>query len=180
VVVELAQDTAASRTTRDQLLRLLGTHELEPWLFTRRIRIDEETRIPHSHPVLTLNTRHTRDDELLLSTFVHEQLHWFLDARGEAAERARAELVELFPDAPVGGREGGSDRTSTYSHLIVCYLEKRAVGALLGELRAREVMEFWAGDHYTWIYRQVIDQGYAVYRVLERHGLLHPPAAAGG
>jgi hypothetical protein len=41
-------------------------------------------------------------------------------------------------------------------------------------------MEFWAGDHYTWIYRQVIDQGYAVYRVLERHGLLHPPAAAGG
>ena len=33
-------------------------------------------RAHRSHPVLTLHTRHRRDDDLLLSTFLHEQLHW--------------------------------------------------------------------------------------------------------
>lgn len=33
--------------------------------------------IPYSHPVLTLHTRHLKDDLALLSTFVHEEYHWY-------------------------------------------------------------------------------------------------------
>jgi hypothetical protein len=36
----------------------------------------EKGSIPHSHPILTLNTRHT-DPLLITKTFVHEQFHWF-------------------------------------------------------------------------------------------------------
>jgi hypothetical protein len=176
IVIETVQDSEASKTTRDQLQNLLGTYPLEPWLFTRRIVVDEETRIPHSHPVLTLSTRHTKDDDLLLSTFVHEQLHWYVGERSEAVSAAVEELKREFPGAPVGGREGGYDERSSYTHLIVCYLEKRALQQLLGELRSKQVMEFWATDHYTWIYDKVIHRGFDLYQILDRHGLLYPKA----
>jgi hypothetical protein len=29
---------------------------------------------------------------------------------------------------------------------------------LLGELKARQVMDFWATDHYTWIYKTVVNR----------------------
>lgn len=65
------------REIREQLLCLLRKYDLGKWLFTREIRI-EEGATPHSHPVLTLNTRHLGDDSLLLASFIHEQLHWHL------------------------------------------------------------------------------------------------------
>ena len=43
-------------------IRLLRTYDLSPWFFTNVIVIDEKA-VPHSHPVLTLYTRHGRDDE---------------------------------------------------------------------------------------------------------------------
>src|SRR5687768_11798227 len=76
--ITLANSTPAEQQTRDQLERLLKTYDLSKWIITRSVMIDEKTAIPHSHPVLTLNTRHVKDDELMLSTFVHEQMHWFL------------------------------------------------------------------------------------------------------
>ena len=59
--------------------------------------------IPHSHPVLTLSTRHLKDDDLLLSTFLHENLHHFLTQNPEKAEAAtKKELRAVFPKVPVG------------------------------------------------------------------------------
>jgi hypothetical protein len=58
-----------------QGMRFLDKYDLTPWLFTRAVVIDDDAT-PHSHPVLTLHTRHLRDDLLLLSTFIHEQSHW--------------------------------------------------------------------------------------------------------
>src|SRR5688500_14429317 len=75
--IVLKQGTPNEAQTRDQLQRLLATYDLSPWLYTKSIVIDERA-IPFSHPVLTLHTRHLKDDELLISTFVHEQFHWFL------------------------------------------------------------------------------------------------------
>ena len=71
VEIERAHDTASEQATADQLRRLLSQFDLTPWLFTRRILVDERA-IPHSHPVLTVHTRHLREDNLLLSTFVHD------------------------------------------------------------------------------------------------------------
>ncbi|HTI42964.1 MAG TPA: hypothetical protein VL693_14150 [Vicinamibacterales bacterium] len=71
-----------------------------PWLFTRRVLIDERA-IPHSHPVLTVGYGDHDDDNLLLSNFVHEQLHWWLVAHQAATDAAIVELRQLFPGMPV-------------------------------------------------------------------------------
>jgi len=173
LAIELKQGSPDEARTRDQLLRLLHEHDLERWIFTRKVVIDESPQlIPHSHPVLTLSTRHLKDDDLLLATFVHEQLHWYLEENHERAQPALQELRKLYPDAPSGGREGGKDQESTYSHLIVCYWEIRAARELLGELRAFQVAQFWAQDHYTWIYRKVLEEGYRIGPLIHKHGLI--------
>src|SRR5881397_3222002 len=69
--IALKHGTPNEARTRDQLQRLLVTYDLSPWFYTKSVVIDERA-IPFSHPVLTLHTRHANDDELLLSTFLHE------------------------------------------------------------------------------------------------------------
>ncbi|HKA22926.1 MAG TPA: hypothetical protein VKN18_31950 [Blastocatellia bacterium] len=155
--IALKRGSKGELQTRDQLQRLIKTYDLAKWTFTRSILIDEEA-IPHSHPVLTLSARHVKDDELLLSTFVHEQAHWFLTQNQKATEDAKKELRAIFPKVPIKPPEGASDEESTYLHLIVIYLEYRADRELMGELRARQIMEFWATDHYTWIYKTVLER----------------------
>lgn len=172
--IDIALESGSRREaqTRDQLQRLLKTYDVSPWIYTKSIRIDERA-IPHSHPVLTLHTRHLKDDELLLSTFVHEQFHWFLVERDQATRAAIADLRKLFPTVPKGPEAGGSrDEDSTYLHLLVCYLEQRALVRTLGELEARQVMEFWATDHYTWVYRTVLDRSRDIGVVMRAHKLL--------
>lgn len=169
--IVLKQGTAAEARTRDQLQRLLRTYDLSPWIYTRSIVVDERA-IPFSHPVLTLHTRHANDDELLLSTFVHEQFHWFLSARSEATELAIADLRKLFPDVPAGGTAGARDEYSSYLHLLVCYLEQQADRQLLGELKTKQVMDFWATDHYTWVYKTVIDRSQDIGAIIRNRKLM--------
>ena len=173
--ITLAQNSRAEAQTKEQLERLLRTYDLSKWVFTRAVAIDEKTGIPHSHPRLTLNTRHLLDDELLLSTFVHEQAHWFVSAREKETEAALRELRAMFPKVPVGHPEGARDERSSYTHLVVVYLEYRALRELLGELRARQVMEFWAHDHYTWIYKTVLERPRDIGNVAFKHRLVPLP-----
>jgi hypothetical protein len=171
--IELKQGSPEEVRTRDQLLRLLQTYELERWIFTRKVVIDGTPRlIPHSHPVLTLSTRYLKDDDLLLSTFVHEQLHWYLTENDERAKPALQELRKLYPDAPSGFPQGARDQESTYNHLIVCYWEIRAANELLGELRGFQVAQFWMNDHYMWIYRKILEEGYKIGPLIHKHGLI--------
>lgn len=171
ISIALKRNTTAEAATRDQLQRLLKTYDLSPWFHTKSVVIDERA-VPFSHPVLTLHTRHSKDDELLLSTFVHEQLHWFFSERREQTEQAIADLREACPDAPAGGTAGARDQYSTYLHLLVCYLERQGVSRVLGELKAMQVIEFWATDHYTWVYRQVLDRGSDIAAILNARQLL--------
>jgi hypothetical protein len=169
--IALKHGTSNEARTRDQLQRLLATYDLSPWIYTKSIVIDERA-IPFSHPVLTLHTRHLTDDELLLSTFVHEQFHWFLAERPEATEQAIADLRTMFPRVPTGGREGGRNEYSTYLHLLVCYLEQWAVLQTLGELKAKRVMDFWATDHYTWVYQTVISRSRDIDQIMRDRKLI--------
>jgi hypothetical protein len=161
------------RQTDQQLRRLISTYDVSKWVFTRTIIIESGFNvIPHSHPVLTLSTRHLKDDELLLSTFVHEQLHWYLGYKAKETEDAYKELRAMFPRVPVGFPEGANNEESTYKHILVCYLEYQAVKELLGELRTKQIMEFWATDHYTWIYKTVVEREREIASLLRKHKLL--------
>ncbi len=168
--ISLAHGSKAEQQTKDQLQRLLGAYDLSKWIFTRSIIIDENA-IPHSHPTLTLHTRYLKDDELLLSAFVHEQLHWFLVQRDKETKEAMKDLRVLFPKVPVGSPEGAADEDSTYLHLLVNYLEYRADRELLGELRAKQVIDFWASDHYTWVYRTVLERRRDIGNIMPRGSL---------
>jgi hypothetical protein len=99
--IELKQKSRPEQQTKDQLERLLGTYDIQQWIFTKSILIDD-TAIPHSHPVLTLSTRHIKDDELLLSTFIHEQFHWWASGNNDGTQKSIAELRGMFPKVPVG------------------------------------------------------------------------------
>lgn len=171
--VTLATDAPEERHAREQLLGIIATWDLSPWLFTRDVRIDARA-IPHSHPVLTVNARYLANDTAQVATFVHEQLHWFLVRHRSATEAAVAELERAFRDAPQGPPDGARDRHSTYLHLIVCLLEYDALRALAGEGVARRTLEGWR--HYPWVYRQVLDRADAIRPVLDRHGLASPDA----
>ena len=69
------------------------------------------------------------------------------------------------------GRAGARDEQSTYLHLVICDLELQAMSRLVGEEKAREVIQGW--EHYTWIYEQVLGNP-EVRRVNERFGMLVP------
>ena len=141
--IKLAHGDAAEVQTRDQLLRLLKTYDVERWIFTRSLVIDTNLASSrHSHPVLTLSTRHGKDDDLLLSTFVHENLHHFLTQHSEQTDAAKKELRKIFPKVPVGYPDGADSEDSGYLHLIVNYLEYQADKELLGDLRAFTVFQF--------------------------------------
>ncbi len=171
ISIALKSGGKEEQQTKDQLQRILQTYDVARWVFTRSVLIDEKA-IPHSHPVLTLSTRHLKDDELLLSTFLHEQIHWFLSQNHNKTEEAKRELRVMFPRAPVSFPEGASNEESTYLHLIVIYLEYRAVRETLGELKARQVMEFWAADHYTWIYKTVLERPRDIGNIVFKHKLV--------
>jgi hypothetical protein len=171
--ITLKHNDQREQQTKQQLLRLLSAYDLSSWIFTRKIIIESGFHvIPHSHPILTLSTRHLKDDELLLSTFVHEQLHWLLGEKPKETDEAYQELRLMFPKVPVGFPEGGNNEEWTYKHILVCYLEYQALKALLGELKARQVMDFWATDHYTWIYKTVLEREREVGSLIRKHKLM--------
>lgn len=81
--------------------------------FTSQIIIDEKS-IPHSHPVLTLNTRNS-EPLFILKTLVHEQFHWF--AQGTNYNQCVAYLKK-YPDL---GDCNSKRPNSFWTHLIVCW-----------------------------------------------------------
>ena len=169
--ISLAHGTTSEVETRDQLQRLLANYDLSDWLWTRKIVIDNHS-IPHSRPVLTLHSRHVNDELLLLSTFVHEEYHWYETAHSDDTAAAITEFKAEFPGLPAGGMDGASDEESSYLHIIVCYAERQKMKALVGPERARQIMEFWAEDHYRATYRLVLANAGAVGDVVKARNLL--------
>lgn len=164
VEIELTSATVREARVAENLHRVVADHDLEPWILTRRVRVETGV-IPHSHPVLTLNTQSLGHD--LVAAFLHEQLHWLEDASGETWDAAMADYRALFPDVPPSSEGGARDAESTYRHLLVCFLELQALSTAIGEERARSLL---AGQRfYAWVYEQVLEDP-RVGEVAARHG----------
>ena len=166
--IDLAHGTDRERQTRTTLEQVLGSYDLSKYLFTRQVTI-EERAINHAFPVLTLNVRFAQSADELLSSFVHEQLHWHLRERGRDQREAVADLRIMYPGAPVGAPEGAETATSTYGHLIDCYLEIQADRQLIGPERTSAVIA--DKGHYTWIYKTVLQDESRIASVARKHHL---------
>lgn len=169
--IRLAHDSPREQATAAQLQRLAQAYDLSRWTFTRDIVIDEN-EIPHSHPVLTLHARHLKDDDLLLSTFVHEQTHHFLSQHPVEREAAVRTLKKLYPRMPVGYPDGSNTAEVNYDHLLIIFIEQVADRELMGELRSQAVMQFWSGDHYRWLYREVLRNPEKIGAIIKAQGLM--------
>ena len=148
---------------------LLKEYDLSKWIFTDKVMV-EAFVIPHSHPILTLNTRYGKEEkDQLLTTFIHEQLHWYLVEHDKATDDAIAQFRKKYKDVPYKNRAGARDEHSTYLHLIVCYLEYRSMASLIGQEEAKQLM--WNQTHYTWIYNKIIEDAEYIAKVLKKHNL---------
>src|SRR5437016_4825323 len=153
VTIDLARGSEREQKTKETLERVLATYDVRKYTFTKRV-IVEERAINHAFPVLTLNARFANSPDELLSSYIHEQLHWHLRDRAPQQQAAVAELRRTYPNAPVGLPEGAENAFSTYGHLVDCYLEILADRELLGPARTAAVIE--DKGHYTWIYSTVL------------------------
>lgn len=153
--IEMTTGSEQEQKAMAQMLRIFEKHhvKLRPWTFTQKIRIQDSV-VPFSHPVLTLNTAYLNNDVKQLATFLHEQFHWYI-ANHPHRENAISEFQLCFPKLPYNKRRLAGNEYSTYLHLIVCDLEFQSLSSIIGLAAAKEALAQWR--HSTWIYEQVLN-----------------------
>lgn len=154
-----------------RLEAILEKYELEPYTYTKEIVI-QDSIISHSHPVLTLNT-HMPDETYLLSTYLHEQMHWYSLTKGEELGAMADSVFKWYPKVPIEFPEGGGTEQGTYIHILTNYLEFHCLAEVIGEEAARKHIEFMCTQHYTWIYKTVLED-YDKLREVALQCQLHP------
>lgn len=159
--------------TKQNLFHLAKVYDLKPFLFTKKIQIQSYV-VPHSHPVLTLNTRNAERPHQLLSTWLHEEFHWWTTQKKTETDQAIRDLKKIWPAIPVGG---APNVPSTYLHLVICYLELRALENYLGKKDSRAVINqhIQVDKLYPWIYTQVLKKREIIARIVKKNKLLPPP-----
>ncbi|MDZ7790867.1 MAG: hypothetical protein U5L08_10325 [Xanthomonadales bacterium] len=168
--IHLAGVNEREKKVAEVLIDLSQKHDLSPWLFINRVRIESGV-IPHSHPILTLNTRYIEKSTQLLAVFLHEQIHWFLAApeNRKQMKDALSELRRMYPEVPNARNGGAASDYSTYLHLLVNWLEFDALSKLLGQSEAQEVIA--KRDIYEWIYGRVLEDSSQLKSIATRHDL---------
>jgi len=151
--IQTSHHSARELQEKLELEQLLKKYDVSKYTFTRKVVI-EERAMNHAFPVLTLNVHFLGSDDELLSSFLHEQLHWYLAQHRFAMEDAVRQLKGMYPHAPVGLPEGADTEYSTYGHLIDCYLEIQADRELIGRERTDRVIK--NKPWYTWIYKTIL------------------------
>lgn len=167
--IRLHESTPLEKEAQAQLERILDKYELDRWIFTDSVLIQSYV-IPHSHPVLTLNTRYTDNDNEQLSTFLHEQIHWYADADSLTTEKVIDTFRGMYDNVPVRGGEGARSEYSTYLHLLVCWLEFDGLRRLIGEQEARSVLE--SKTYYKWIYNKVLTEEDRISAVIKEYDMV--------
>jgi hypothetical protein len=158
---------------RTMLEALRRRHDLSRFEYTQIVRI-----VPggdtFSHPILTLGNRFADSEDLLLSTYLHEQMHWYLWHLGTPDSDPLApffdELVRRYPEAPTELPDGARNYQATYTHLVVNWLEVAATAQFIGQARAFAIAD--AQRSYRWIYKTVLRDWDLLGELYQRHGVV--------
>lgn len=133
--------------------------------FTNEILI-ERGAIPHSHPVLTLNTRVT-DESLILKTLIHELFHWHESKHSKTTE-AIEYLKTKYPDNGECSKSKFPD--SYWTHIIVCFNTRRYLEKLLSAEDIGWIYQQWQA--YPTIEKLVQEKGREIEADLKKFGLV--------
>ena len=168
VSIRTAHHGPREEQTADALRKLIGSYDLSKYTFTKDVTIDRDA-MNHAFPELTLNARFADVPDDLLSSYIHEQLHWYLRDHDMQQKAAINELRQMYPNAPVGLPEGAESAYSTYGHLVDCYLEIEADRQLIGPERTLTTIK--NKGHYTWIYGTILRDESKIAAVVDEHQL---------
>jgi len=168
--ITLANNNDLEQRKKDQIERLAAQYDLKKYTLTKEIRI-EQGATNHSKPVLTLNPGFLYNDDRALSAYVHEQGHWVLLDHQPELRSLYQDLVRNFPSIPANPPEGSGSLQDSYFHLAVIMLEWQALDQLIGPERARAVLDFKQTDHYTALYKTVLENRTKMEDILKRHGV---------
>jgi hypothetical protein len=171
IEIDLARGTPREQLAKQTLEQVIASHDLSKYTFTRKVVI-EQGASNHAFPILTLNPYFASSPDELLSSYIHEQLHWHLRNRAAQQQAAITELRRLYPRVPVGLPASAENEYSTYGHLVDCYLEILADRELLGAERTAIVIQ--RKPWYTWIYTTVLTDEKQIAGVVNRHQLRVP------
>lgn len=157
------------KAVAERLKVLVAKYDLEPYVFTKKIQIQEGV-IPHSHPVLTLGVEDDTETKLL-ATFLHEQMHWYTMLKRNELMNVGEVMLKRYPQMPSDLPEGAGSEQSTFLHLGVCYLEFHTLSQVIGNERAMEHMQWMTTQHYRWVYRTIIQDLAEFENLFEENGL---------
>jgi hypothetical protein len=121
--------------------------------FTKKVVV-EEGAIPHSHPVLTLNTR-TKDELSILQTLLHEQFHWYVKEHPKFDEWIQ--YVE--------------GKYSDYGHIVVCFNTRNYLQKILTSEEVERVYNLW--QPYPEIEKLVTDEFDQIAKDLQKFNLVY-------
>ncbi|CUI03653.1 hypothetical protein [Massilia antarctica] len=169
--ISLKHGSAHEQDAKTQLERLTATYDLSTWIQTDKIVIDEKT-IPHSHPVLTLHAKHHNDDGALVSTFIHEQMHWWLSRHRSQTRQALRAIRQRYPVLPVGYPDGADSLAASQEHLLVICLELDGVEQVLGKAEHDRLLAYWSNDHYKKLYEIVARDREQIGAIVRKHQLM--------
>lgn len=179
IEVDLNEATRKASKTMTYIEELRTKFNLDHIEYTHQIRI-APLEIPHSHPILTLNTQFI-DTGMpgklkLLAQYVHEQIHWGLDLhRKQETQKAITFFEDHYADLHSSFPETAQDRYSTYLHVIVNWLELDYLRRLLGEPTGDEIV--LKSYTYSKIYTLVHNDFEFIQSQLEKFGIYPLPSA---
>lgn len=107
--------------------------------FTSEIMVEKGV-IPHSHPILTLNTR-THSDLSILKNLVHEQFHWYADGHPRLRECTTYLKTKYQDDGEHNKR--GKNPNAYWDHIIVCFNTRKYLMTILSAEEIDSIYNEW-------------------------------------
>jgi len=158
---------AAESQNMELIKSFVMNHELSGWARTRDITITRGARAK-SRP-MTFPTGYENDPDLLLSVFLHEQIHHLQSAFPTQFKAAMKKVAEEF-SLPMRTLDERRD----VAHFVVIYYQILAGRKILGAPTMKQVVTRHL--HNKWIYRSVDRSMARIRGICRRTGLMQKVA----
>jgi hypothetical protein len=155
LTIEEVRADKGSALTKQNLIHLSQVYHLEPFLYTKRIRIESKGKV-QSHPVLTLNTIHAEHPHKLLGQWLHQEFYWYLKLQDKAFQKSLTSFKKNFP----------GKTKQDYTELAVSFLEYESLIHFLEKKEAHRVIK---GN--TWAYREALSRSKLLKKILKAYGI---------
>lgn len=166
-------EVAPDKTTallKQNLYHVIQIYDLTRFMYTYRVKIQDNV-FNHSHPILTLNTKYARMPNKLMASFLHQQFHWWANSHPGQVRAAIQDFEKVYKDNP---GQNAEDKKHYYLHLVVSYLEFRAMGKLIGYHQTHRIQQemLQVEDHYGWAYSKIYKNPTQIRTILRKHNLI--------